>query len=250
MKKYICLPVFIAMMACNKKDVSLLSPQSESSIRDEVLNMTSHTQLTDLSYDKNVELIRYLDHASGQEVNAIFEKMKSLNRSKKLAIEEKLAKSQEPGALSSDELNSLVDNDPYEPHHADRIDDVYVSGPGWGEFGPDVNYRYVWTMAYSILYIYSIQSSDLFELQNMGSSLPINSRYQIRALSHVTSYIEGFSPGLTWQDTGSEHIKGLYFAHLRTFGMLSQMGINIPKEGKRYVNAGVVYGTNGAQLNQ
>ncbi|MBO9154493.1 hypothetical protein ACFOTA_19935 [Chitinophaga sp. GCM10012297] len=231
----------MVVIACAKNDVNPdAKPTTDISL--EILQMTSYAQFASLSDEKREQLVSYLDHAPKAKVDAIFKKMHDLNAPLLKAESQKMARA----------TNSLTDpEDPFwvvpspddEPNAKDEVINV-------GEFvyhPYDVDFLYNWVPLFNALGIYWIRSTERFQLHWTGDPSP-SSKYELHDLTHQGSALIGIAPGTSWTETATQNIKGQYFCSLRVQGVLSYGGINVPKEGQRYVNPGVVYQSQGTQL--
>lgn len=107
---------------------------------------------------------------------------------------------------------------------------------------------YNWTVAYSTIGFYSVQSKERFELADSGPTYENSGiRYSIQQLGHAASYIVGIAPGISWAETSNFQYGGLYTAYFTISGVISAaaIGWNVPLSTSRYVSVPVVIATSG-----
>jgi hypothetical protein len=204
----------------------------------EIMNLKSYQALKMMPLEKKIALVNFLDTAQVESVKRIRGKITKLEAEGDSGIKQgnkSLARIQgtSPGdTMVVIALNSGIPGE-------DMIETDYGL-PGGNVNDGSVDFIYKWEAFENILGLYRIYSNESFQIEKDATTF-----YKINSLEHVSSYIVGITFGVTWTETLCLDYAGLYNASLILEGTLSGFGISRPLSNQRYVNAGIVWGTQG-----
>ena len=98
--------------------------------------------------------------------------------------------------------------------------------------------------------IYRVVSKEQVQVADQGPTREPGSRYPIQSLTHMSSYILGFAPGISWVENNHEEVFNLggYNVALITGGILSAIGFNREITATQYANMSMAYATGGSNV--
>ncbi|RFS21743.1 hypothetical protein DVR12_13865 [Chitinophaga silvatica] len=236
MKKNILFLSLIAFFSCTKTDTQQLTPVPD--IESEILSKKTYAEFESIPIEKRIALVNFFDTASIERSQIIKTKIASLQSvltpKAKPNKNKPLASVSEPTTAELLWLVPLNSNTP----GFDYLEDD--SDPGHTEVNSSIEFSYKWQMFDNIFGFYSIYSRERFKVKK-----DLNGNYLIESLQHMSSFIEGFTFGVTWTETEAYIYSGQYNAFLHVSGIQEYLGVSFEKNNSRYVNAGVIYSSYG-----
>lgn len=229
---------FIILIASCKKQASDLSVATDP-IKAKVLTLDSYQGFAALKNGEIKSLLNFLDHASVADHKLIADKIKTLSADF----------DQAPSSIRGAERPTIVTDDPVELQTIPGNNSNYGGGDGFTELDP-LGFKYNWAVLKQITGFYKVFSKEHCMVSDDGNTHPDDSRYPIYSITHMSSYIGGYAPGITWTENYNhqEYNHGGYHAYLSTTGILAALGFNLERGSDIYVNVSLAYATQGQRI--
>jgi len=236
MQKTALLGLIILIASC-KKQVSDLSGNVDP-IKEKVLSLDSYQGLIGLKKGEVKSLLGFLDHASVADNKLIADKIKSLSAG------------YDQGAPKTEgaERPTIVTDDPEMLQIITVNNSNYTSADGFLELSP-FGFNYNWTVLKQITGFYKVLSKENCQVIDLGAGHDQDSRYSIYSITHMSSYIGGYAPGISWTENYNhqEYNIGGFHAYLSTGGILAALGFNLERSSDMYVNVSWIYASGGTK---
>lgn len=239
MKKLALLVIAGTMFSCSKEK---MEPVKVENIDHLISNIKNSTSASELKEPLIKEIINVLDFGNRDQRKTVMNAVYNIHgnfREKKVSLKQDIRTSNNINENSS-EAEILI-----------QLNDIHSfdSSSGWDANGDllfmdeqldfSKRYRYTWTVAEGLLYTHRVSSFEIITTKESEYPAPYDpsNPYMIAAPStHAGSFLIGFTPGLSWQETSNDHFDGIFHFYFETKGLMSALGFNIAHGSARYAN--------------